>query len=527
MRALLIGINQYKTIQSLSGCINDVVNVRDTLVSTAGLKVSDIQMLQDADATTANIRKGLGDLGAGAVQGQRLWIHFSGHGSQLLNTDPSEPDGLDEVLCPHDYDGQPSNAIRDDDLIQCLTAIPATSDLIVTLDCCHSGDYSRGGPAVRTPHRVPTAVANARRSGVSRYHSIRTAGLSSNCLVVSACQPSQLAYETNSPQGPAGAFTTAFFAQVNASPRESVRRAVEVATIALSSAAPPQTPVMEGSDRLRDDSYVLASRGLGRNVLRPRGGQIIWSEEWGFNAAGSGGTVGARVTLIDGNFWLECFVSMFGARPTMSVPLGGDVNESFAIAFGFSLILGVSNFSLGQGQLSFRLKIAVKTPIPFIPPVTVVDSPISIPLSGLTRSTASIGSLADLLAFQALQEPKPPAGPREGPRGEAKLQIVLGPTDDEGTVYVDGNPVVATRINEVKQAIVFLGDGIHSVRTTLKNSGGWGWRNTVRLYVNDRLVTTFDREGGSGAYAGFISEAEANWDLYIKDGRYQNLQGGG
>ncbi len=154
---------------------------------------------------------------------------------------------------------------------------------------------------------------------------------------------------------------------------------------------------------MRDDSYVLASRGLGRNVLRPRGGQIIWSEEWGFNAAGSGGTVGARVTLIDGIFWLECFVSMFGARPTMSVPLGGDVNESFAIAFGFSLTLGVSSFSLAQGQLSFRLKIGVKTPIPFIPPVTVVDSPISIPLSVLTRSTASIGSLADLVALQALQ----------------------------------------------------------------------------------------------------------------------------
>ncbi len=93
MRALLIGIDQYKKIQSLNGCVNDIVNVRDTLVSTAGLKASDIQMLQDADATTANIRKGLADLAAGAVQGQRLWIHFSGHGSQLLNTDPSEPDG--------------------------------------------------------------------------------------------------------------------------------------------------------------------------------------------------------------------------------------------------------------------------------------------------------------------------------------------------------------------------------------------------------------------------------------------------
>src|SRR5688572_26596961 len=84
MKALLVGINQYKTIKSLNGCINDVLNVRDTLVSSAGLNVSDIQILQDADATTANIRKGLGDLAAGAVPGQRLWVHFSGHGSQLL-----------------------------------------------------------------------------------------------------------------------------------------------------------------------------------------------------------------------------------------------------------------------------------------------------------------------------------------------------------------------------------------------------------------------------------------------------------
>lgn len=28
----------------------------------------------------------------------------SGHGSQFQNVDGSEPDGLDEVICPVDYD---------------------------------------------------------------------------------------------------------------------------------------------------------------------------------------------------------------------------------------------------------------------------------------------------------------------------------------------------------------------------------------------------------------------------------------
>jgi hypothetical protein len=106
------------------------------------------------------------------------------------------------------------------------------------------------------------------------------------------------------------------------------------------------------------------------------------------------------------------------------------------------------------------------------------------------------------------------------------LQVVLGPTDDEGTVYVDGNIVITTRLNEVKQGRVPLGDGIHSIRTTLKNSGLWGWRNSLRIYVNDRLVTTFDRDGGSGLYGGYISEAEANWDIYIENGQLKNFSGG-
>ena len=59
MRALLIGINKYKTQRWLSGCVNDVLNVRDTLIANAGLKKEDIQILQDEGTTTEKIRESL------------------------------------------------------------------------------------------------------------------------------------------------------------------------------------------------------------------------------------------------------------------------------------------------------------------------------------------------------------------------------------------------------------------------------------------------------------------------------------
>lgn len=537
MRALLVGINKYEQISSLYGCDNDIQTVKDALIQVAGLREADIVTLLDANATADKIRKGLADLAKNAQPGQRLYFHYSGHGTQLPTTDAEEPDGVDETLCPHDWDWTQSTAITDDDLLTSLAQIPPTTDLIVTLDCCHAGDYSR---KIDFTARTPLVPAHIQQALVARHgqrRSLRAAALGANSLVVSACMPFQEAVEINGPNGSAGAFTTHFFGQVSSSPNMSIK---DLVTAIVPTLAPlgdtGMTPAVEGTDRLRTDPYVVTRRALRRRgVVRPKSGQQLWGQEWRFNAAGSSGSIAAGVTLLDGTFWLELSVRLFGVNPVIRVPISGDIAETFAIAFGFSLTLGISGVSLDGQTMRFHLKLGIKTPIPFLPPVTVVDTPVSIPLTGVSRgSVQPINNLADLAAFQSLygtdfgaisdqtvRTAPVVVGPM--PRGGAQLNVVLGPADDEAYLTVDGNDVMQTRINEVKQYFARLQDGRHNIRTRLKNSGAWGWRATVRAYINDVQFGSQDQEGGSGFYAGWINEAERSWDVLIENGQVKNL----
>jgi hypothetical protein len=97
-------------------------------------------MLLDEAATTQNIKVALMLLITGARPGDVLFFHFSGHGTQMLDdSDPDfEPDGLDEVICPVDFDWK-QNVIRDDDMRRIFDQIPPGVNLTVFLDCCHSG----------------------------------------------------------------------------------------------------------------------------------------------------------------------------------------------------------------------------------------------------------------------------------------------------------------------------------------------------------------------------------------------------
>jgi hypothetical protein len=54
-RALLIGINQYPG-QPLNGCVNDITDMADLLVSSQGFATDDIRLLSDDRATADAIR---------------------------------------------------------------------------------------------------------------------------------------------------------------------------------------------------------------------------------------------------------------------------------------------------------------------------------------------------------------------------------------------------------------------------------------------------------------------------------------
>ncbi len=138
-RALLVGINDYKSANDLRGCVNDVLDMHFSLRSLLGFKTEDIRVLTDSRATKENIKHRLNWLVDGSSQDDFLVFHFSGHGSQIRDRDGDElVDHLDELICPYDMDWD-GNYITDDYLNKIFRKVESGALLEVILDCCHSG----------------------------------------------------------------------------------------------------------------------------------------------------------------------------------------------------------------------------------------------------------------------------------------------------------------------------------------------------------------------------------------------------
>ena len=54
--------------------------------------------------TRANIIMAIRWLVAGAAAGDALFFHFSGHGGQQVDPHGDEEDGMDETICPVDFE---------------------------------------------------------------------------------------------------------------------------------------------------------------------------------------------------------------------------------------------------------------------------------------------------------------------------------------------------------------------------------------------------------------------------------------
>jgi len=143
-KALLVGINYFGTSAELGGCINDVHSWKELLIEIYGFEERDMVILTDDNSqdrfkpTLDNIRSGLQWLVAGAAPGDVLFWQYSGHGSQQRSKSQNEADGMDEVLCPCDY--QRSGMLVDDEIFDIVVRpIESGVKLTIVLDCCHSG----------------------------------------------------------------------------------------------------------------------------------------------------------------------------------------------------------------------------------------------------------------------------------------------------------------------------------------------------------------------------------------------------
>jgi len=138
--ALLVGINRYPETP-LHGCVNDVMDMAQLLTSVYGFEKKNITLLLDERATTGEMTATLKKLTRRLSAGDQLVFHYSGHGAQIPSA--YEDDGLDEIICPIDFDWTSSHLIRDKDFKAIFQFINLGANLIWISDSCHSGDLSK------------------------------------------------------------------------------------------------------------------------------------------------------------------------------------------------------------------------------------------------------------------------------------------------------------------------------------------------------------------------------------------------
>jgi hypothetical protein len=161
-RALLIGINYTSVPESrLQGCINDVVNMGNILATKYGYEKSNITTLRDDSSapdvkpTRANILNNLAQIINDSGNCSEIWIHYSGHGTQVADKNGDEAERMDEAIVPMDY--KTAGFIIDDLLLAAIRNIKCRAFLL--FDSCHSGtvcdlewsyEYIAGANAIRT-----------------------------------------------------------------------------------------------------------------------------------------------------------------------------------------------------------------------------------------------------------------------------------------------------------------------------------------------------------------------------------------
>src|SRR5687768_15032422 len=100
--ALLIGVNEYEHVSSLSGCLNDVELVARVLEKHCGFEDSGLTRVVDPDNTRADILAAFDAFARETQDEDTVLIYYSGHGSQSHDREEEEPDAFDETIVPRD-----------------------------------------------------------------------------------------------------------------------------------------------------------------------------------------------------------------------------------------------------------------------------------------------------------------------------------------------------------------------------------------------------------------------------------------
>jgi metacaspase-1 len=204
-KALLIGINYYSLPDiTLNGCVRDIINMRNMLIDAYNFSQNNIIMLRDdvtnpsSQPTRANILSAITSLVSQSSSLEELWIHYSGHGSQIPDFNKDEAGGYDSILVPIDY--RTKGFIVDDELLNIIKNSKCRT--VILSDSCHSGTV------FDLPYSYEFQIGNT----FSRTLNNNSIMKNPNIFMFSGCKDSQTSadtYNTETLQA-VGAFTDAF-----------------------------------------------------------------------------------------------------------------------------------------------------------------------------------------------------------------------------------------------------------------------------------------------------------------------------
>jgi len=284
-RALLIGINRYtpavstsgksgtanKSAQAvatdaasagraalpdLSGAVNDA-QAMQAILARYEFPPEHVRVLLNEQATRANILAAIKEqLVISSQKGDEVFFHYSGHGSQVVNSRSSEADKMDETLVPADASaGAPD--IRDKELRRLFNDIlDKGARLTVIIDSCHSGSVARGLANPGQARNVPPDTRDIAARVANEAPDPRPDPENRGALILSAAQDYQSAYEVTDDESQSkqkhGAFTLALWKTLRtANRKEPAEQVFRRARALLRTDGKLQDPVLAGSAERR------------------------------------------------------------------------------------------------------------------------------------------------------------------------------------------------------------------------------------------------------------------------------------
>ena len=135
--ALVVGINDYDTVQDLNYAVEDALAIKNMLINQYGFKRSNVRYLIDKEATQSNIKKELSNLRKKVGENDRVVFYFAGHGE-------TEELGIDEgdigFLLPSDADADDLyySAIDMEELKR-ISKMSKAKHMLFLVDACYGG----------------------------------------------------------------------------------------------------------------------------------------------------------------------------------------------------------------------------------------------------------------------------------------------------------------------------------------------------------------------------------------------------